>query len=116
MELDPDDVFKDEDEDPESEFFQVSFFYLIFFWESFSQSKKKNETLIYVLVTDLLVLQEKEASKEFLVYLIDASPKMFSSTCPSVSMHENYEIKFYVWFFEIFPKMFYGCFLLWVLM
>ncbi|KAG7597306.1 Ku70/Ku80 beta-barrel domain [Arabidopsis suecica] len=48
MELDPDDVFRDEDEDPENEFFQ-----------------------------------EKEASKEFIVYLIDASPKMFSSTCPS---------------------------------
>uniref|UniRef100_A0A1J3H951 ATP-dependent DNA helicase 2 subunit KU70 n=1 Tax=Noccaea caerulescens TaxID=107243 RepID=A0A1J3H951_NOCCA len=48
MELDPDDVFRDEDEDPESEFFQ-----------------------------------EKEASKEFVVYLIDAAPKMFSSTCPS---------------------------------
>ncbi|CAN7098681.1 unnamed protein product [Brassica rapa subsp. narinosa] len=48
MELDPEDVFRDEDEDPESQFFQ-----------------------------------EKEASKEFVVYLIDASPKMFSSTCPS---------------------------------
>ncbi|XP_010537714.1 PREDICTED: ATP-dependent DNA helicase 2 subunit KU70 [Tarenaya hassleriana] len=48
MELDPDDVFRDEDEDLENEFFQ-----------------------------------EKEASKEFIVYLIDASPKMFSSTCPS---------------------------------
>ncbi|CAA7056686.1 unnamed protein product [Microthlaspi erraticum] len=48
MELDPDDVFRDEDEDPDSEFFQ-----------------------------------EKEASKEFVVYLIDAAPKMFSSTCPS---------------------------------
>jgi hypothetical protein len=48
MELDPDDVFRDEDEDPENDFFQ-----------------------------------EKEASKEFVVYLIDASPKMFCSTCPS---------------------------------
>ncbi|KAF8080679.1 hypothetical protein N665_0929s0031 [Sinapis alba] len=48
MEPDPEDVFRDEDEDPESQFFQ-----------------------------------EKEASKEFVVYLIDASPKMFSSTCPS---------------------------------
>ncbi|KAG2323931.1 hypothetical protein Bca4012_038285 [Brassica carinata] len=48
MELDPEDVFRDEDEDPESQFFQ-----------------------------------EKEASKEFVVYLIDASPKMFTSTCPS---------------------------------
>ncbi|KFK43907.1 hypothetical protein AALP_AA1G189500 [Arabis alpina] len=48
MELDPDDVFRDEDEDPESEFFQ-----------------------------------EKEASKEFVVYLIDASPKMLNTTCLS---------------------------------
>ncbi|KAH0877699.1 hypothetical protein HID58_065093 [Brassica napus] len=48
MELDPEDVFRDEDEDPESQFFQ-----------------------------------EREASKEFVVYLIDASPKMFSYTCPS---------------------------------
>jgi hypothetical protein len=52
MELDPDDVFRDEDEDPENDFFQ-----------------------------------EKEASKEFVVYLIDASPKMFCSTCPSVSVY-----------------------------
>lgn len=95
MELDPDDVFKDEDDDPESEFFQV-FFTLFSSGRVLVKAKKKNETLIYVLVTDLLVLQEKEASKEFLVYLIDASPKMFSSTCPSVSMLENYEIKFYV--------------------
>jgi len=36
---------------------------------------------------NLLVLQEKEASKEFVVYLIDASPKMFCSTCPSVSVY-----------------------------
>ncbi|KAL1224160.1 ATP-dependent DNA helicase 2 subunit KU70 [Cardamine amara subsp. amara] len=48
MDLDPDDVFRDEDEDPENDFFQG-----------------------------------KEASKEFVVYLIDASPKMFSSTCSS---------------------------------
>ncbi|KAI5648417.1 hypothetical protein M9H77_34422 [Catharanthus roseus] len=46
MELDPEDVFRDEDDDPESEFYH-----------------------------------ERDATKELLVYLIDASPKMFSTTC-----------------------------------
>ncbi|CAH8381217.1 unnamed protein product [Eruca vesicaria subsp. sativa] len=59
MELDPEDVFRDEDEDPESQFFQ-----------------------------------EKEASKEFVVYLIDASPKMFSSTC--LSEDEKQESHFHI--------------------
>ncbi|KAE9459542.1 hypothetical protein C3L33_08517, partial [Rhododendron williamsianum] len=45
MELDPDDIFRDEDDDPENEFYQ-----------------------------------EREASKEMVVYLVDASPKMFSAT------------------------------------
>lgn len=40
MELDPDDVFRDEDEDPENEFFQVL---TLFSSGSFSQSKKKKE-------------------------------------------------------------------------
>ncbi|XP_011044051.1 PREDICTED: ATP-dependent DNA helicase 2 subunit KU70 [Populus euphratica] len=48
MELDPDDVFKDDEDDLDSEFYQ-----------------------------------QRESSKEFVVYLVDASPKMFSSTCPS---------------------------------
>ncbi|KAM3357305.1 ATP-dependent DNA helicase 2 subunit KU70 isoform X3 [Capsicum galapagoense] len=48
MELDPDEVFGDEEDDPETEFFK-----------------------------------EREATKELLVYLVDASPKMFSTTCPS---------------------------------
>ncbi|KAB5534537.1 hypothetical protein DKX38_017623 [Salix brachista] len=48
MELDPDDIFKDDEDDPDSEFYQ-----------------------------------QRESSKEFVVYLVDASPKMFSSTCPS---------------------------------
>lgn len=47
MELDPDDVFRDDDDD--------------------SQSTS---------------LQERESSKEYVVYIVDASPKMFSSTCP----------------------------------
>ncbi|XP_042010904.1 ATP-dependent DNA helicase 2 subunit KU70-like [Salvia splendens] len=47
MDIDPEDVFGDED-DPENEFYQ-----------------------------------ERDATKEFLVYLVDASPKMFSTTCPS---------------------------------
>ncbi|XP_022855310.1 ATP-dependent DNA helicase 2 subunit KU70 isoform X2 [Olea europaea var. sylvestris] len=47
MDIDPDDVFRD-DEDPENELFQ-----------------------------------ERDSTKEMLVYLVDASPKMFSTTCPS---------------------------------
>ncbi|WCJ43761.1 ATP-dependent DNA helicase 2 subunit KU70 [Euphorbia peplus] len=47
MELDPDDVFKDDDDDPDSDFFQLT-----------------------------------ESSKEFIVYLVDASPKMFNATIP----------------------------------
>ncbi|KAL8139740.1 hypothetical protein V2J09_005761 [Rumex salicifolius] len=47
MELDPDDVFRDDEDDEEADFFQGN-----------------------------------ESSKEFVVYLVDASPKMFSSTCP----------------------------------
>ncbi|XP_040942783.1 ATP-dependent DNA helicase 2 subunit KU70 [Gossypium hirsutum] len=47
MDLDPEDVFKDEEDDPDNEFFQQS-----------------------------------ESSKEYVVYLVDASRKMFSTTCP----------------------------------
>ncbi|KAK8648316.1 hypothetical protein V6N13_129073 [Hibiscus sabdariffa] len=47
MDLDPEDVFKDEEYDPDNEFFQ-----------------------------------QNEGSKEYVVYLVDASPKMFSTTCP----------------------------------
>ncbi|KAJ9183016.1 hypothetical protein P3X46_006936 [Hevea brasiliensis] len=47
MELDPDDIFKDDEDDSDSEFYQ-----------------------------------QRESSKEFVVYLVDASPKMFSTTCP----------------------------------
>ncbi|KAJ7957323.1 ATP-dependent DNA helicase 2 subunit KU70 [Quillaja saponaria] len=48
MDLDPDDIFRDDEDDPDSE-----------------------------------VFQERDSSKEFVVYLIDASPKMFSVTCPA---------------------------------
>lgn len=47
MELDPDDIFRDEDDDPDNEFFQG-----------------------------------REASKELVVYVVDSSPKMFTTTCP----------------------------------
>ncbi|CAM8921124.1 unnamed protein product [Rhodiola kirilowii] len=46
MELDPDYVFRDDEDDPENEAYK-----------------------------------EREASKDLVVYLVDASPKMFSSTC-----------------------------------
>nr|GMD90791.1 ATP-dependent DNA helicase 2 subunit KU70 [Ipomoea batatas] len=48
MELDPDDVFRDEEDDPDGEFYQ-----------------------------------ERDATKELLVYIVDASPKMFSTTSPA---------------------------------
>lgn len=48
MELDPDDVFRDDEEDADNEFYR-----------------------------------EKESTKALLVYLVDTSPKMFSTSCPS---------------------------------
>lgn len=48
MDLDPDEVFRDDEDDPENELFK-----------------------------------ERDATKELLVYLVDASPKMFSTTCPT---------------------------------
>lgn len=47
MDVDPDDIFRDEEDDSESNY-----------------------------------LQERESNKEYAVYLVDASPKMFSTTCP----------------------------------
>ncbi|KAL9263747.1 ATP-dependent DNA helicase 2 subunit KU70-like protein [Drosera capensis] len=47
MELDPDDVFRDDDDDSENEY-----------------------------------LQQKEATKELVVYLVDTSPRMFDVMCP----------------------------------
>ncbi|TXG66692.1 hypothetical protein EZV62_007967 [Acer yangbiense] len=54
MDLDPDDVFRDDEDDLENEFFQ-----------------------------------ERESTKEFVVYLIDASPKMFSTTCPGEDQRDE---------------------------
>lgn len=48
MDLDPDEVFRDDDDDPDNPLFQ-----------------------------------ERESTKELAVYLVDASPKMFSTTFPS---------------------------------
>lgn len=45
--MDPDDVFRDEEDDPENDLYQ-----------------------------------ERQSSKELVVFLVDASPKMFSITCP----------------------------------
>jgi hypothetical protein len=79
MELDPDDIFKDDEDDPDSEFYQVRSLLLVTFTYLFFP---KNETLILLNY----ILQQRESSKEFVVYLVDASPKMFSSTCPTVSI------------------------------
>ncbi|XP_052173907.1 ATP-dependent DNA helicase 2 subunit KU70 [Diospyros lotus] len=57
--LDPDDVFRDEDEDPDNELFKGG-----------------------------------EASKELVVYLVDASPQMFSTTC--LGENQNEESHFHV--------------------
>ncbi|PSS35906.1 ATP-dependent DNA helicase 2 subunit like [Actinidia chinensis var. chinensis] len=59
MELDPDDVFRDDDDDPENEFYQ-----------------------------------ERNAGKELVVYLVDASPKMFGTTC--LGENEKEETHFHV--------------------
>lgn len=47
MDIDPDDIFRDDEDDSSSNY-----------------------------------LQERESNKEYVVYLVDASPKMFSTTCP----------------------------------
>ncbi|XP_076908752.1 ATP-dependent DNA helicase 2 subunit KU70-like [Bidens hawaiensis] len=47
MDMDPDDVFRDDDDDPDND-----------------------------------PLQERQWSKELVVFLVDASPKMFNTTCP----------------------------------
>ncbi|OMO74720.1 hypothetical protein CCACVL1_16506 [Corchorus capsularis] len=55
MDLDPEDVFKDDEDDPDNESFQQS-----------------------------------ESSKEYVVYLVDASPKMFSTSCPGQDQEESH--------------------------
>ncbi|XP_061364165.1 ATP-dependent DNA helicase 2 subunit KU70 isoform X2 [Gastrolobium bilobum] len=48
MDFDPDDIFRDDEDDPDGTFYQ-----------------------------------DKDSTKEYVVYLVDASPKMFSTSCPS---------------------------------
>ncbi|XP_048130782.1 ATP-dependent DNA helicase 2 subunit KU70 isoform X1 [Rhodamnia argentea] len=59
MELDPDDVFRDDEDDPENE-----------------------------------ALRQRASSKELVVYLVDASPKMFSTNCPSEQEDQKDESHF----------------------
>ncbi|GMY32211.1 ATP-dependent DNA helicase 2 subunit KU70 [Fagus crenata] len=59
MDLDPDDVFRDDEDDLDNEFYQA-----------------------------------KDSTKELLVYLVDASPKMFSTTC--ISEDQNNESHFHI--------------------
>lgn len=59
MELNPDDIFRDEDEDTENEFYQG-----------------------------------RDASKELVVYVVDASPKMFTTSC--LGENEKEEPHFHV--------------------
>ncbi|XP_061364166.1 ATP-dependent DNA helicase 2 subunit KU70 isoform X3 [Gastrolobium bilobum] len=49
MDFDPDDIFRDDEDDPDAQ----------------------------------LSLLDKDSTKEYVVYLVDASPKMFSTSCPS---------------------------------
>lgn len=77
MELDPDDVFRDDEDDADNELYRVFTFSLFSFCcESWVLNFDINTIFLY---------QEKESTKELLVYLVDASPKMFSASCPSVS-------------------------------
>ena len=77
MELDPDDVFRDDEEDADNEFYRVFTFSLII-----STVRVGGFEFWY---KHYFLGQEKESTKELLVYLVDASPKMFSTSCPSVS-------------------------------
>ncbi|KAI7725815.1 hypothetical protein M8C21_031772 [Ambrosia artemisiifolia] len=54
MDMDPDDVFRDDEDDPDND-----------------------------------LLQERQSGKELVVFLVDASPKMFNTTCPSGEDQEN---------------------------
>ena len=77
MELDPDDVFRDDEEDADNEFYRVFTFSLFI-----STVRVGGFEFWY---KHYFLGQEKESTKELLVYLVDASPKMFSTSCPSVS-------------------------------
>ncbi|KAF7837085.1 ATP-dependent DNA helicase 2 subunit KU70 [Senna tora] len=61
MDVDPNDVFKDEEDDPDSGFFQ-----------------------------------ERESYKELVVYLVDASPRMFITTCPGWQEDQKEETHFHI--------------------
>nr|XP_043605886.1 ATP-dependent DNA helicase 2 subunit KU70 [Erigeron canadensis]XP_043605887.1 ATP-dependent DNA helicase 2 subunit KU70 [Erigeron canadensis] len=54
MDMDPDDVFRDDEDDPEND-----------------------------------IYQDRQSSKELVVFLVDASPKMFTLTCPTEEDEEN---------------------------
>ncbi|XP_020227085.1 ATP-dependent DNA helicase 2 subunit KU70 [Cajanus cajan] len=41
-------------------------------------------------------LLEDESSKEYVVYLVDASPKMFNTTCPAAEQDQNDETHFHI--------------------
>lgn len=79
MELDPDDVFRDEEDDPDGEFYQVLpiSHYLRYFPVNYTNCGISRRALLHT--------QERDATKELLVYIVDASPKMFSTTSPAVS-------------------------------
>ncbi|KAK7343219.1 hypothetical protein VNO77_11792 [Canavalia gladiata] len=55
MDFDPDDIFRDDDDDPDAQH----------------------------------SLLDNESSKEYVVYLVDASPKMFNTTCPAEDDQKN---------------------------
>ncbi|KAK7310226.1 hypothetical protein RJT34_07610 [Clitoria ternatea] len=61
MDFDPDDIFRDDEDDTDAQ----------------------------------LSLLENESSKEYVVYLIDASPKMFNTTCPAEE-DQNDETHFHI--------------------
>lgn len=74
MEDDPDyDIFRDEDEDPDAQLHTVSnyTYFIIFF-------------LNLKIHSFIPSLQENDSNKEYVVYLVDASSKMFTTTCLSV--------------------------------
>lgn len=81
---DPDDIFRDDEDDADARFSLVGWFgyslthYSIFF----SFNMKWNEIKCICLLT----YQENESNKEYVVFLIDASPKMFTKSCPAVSL------------------------------
>ena len=81
MELDADDIFKDDEDHTEAEasvlvnYFLFSFFpFFMFCCVLFKCQLRRNP-----------FYQEDESSKEYVVYLVDASPKMFKTYCSEVT-------------------------------